>query len=144
MSDLVTLKRHYEDVVLKLPWEVGHPIALYPEALEARLVELEAQSEQYRDVGFRLMAALSKIDYLCGKPNEMQLSDYDLHGDEQLVVKAVERLTNNHMDREQALEYLDNCIRFWRKDTRDIAASYVDAFQSVRISLFGKLLPVEE
>lgn len=44
--------------------------------------------------------------------------------------------------------YLDNCIRFWRRkrdeDKREYAIFYVDAFQSVRKSIFGELLPVEE
>lgn len=50
--------------------------------------------------------------------------------------------------------YLDTAIRDWR-DTRDhrsgkdhldahTASCYVDAFQSMRMSLFGELLPVEE
>lgn len=38
----------------------------------------------------KLTYALSKIDYLCGEPNEMQSSAYDTHCDENLVVKAVE------------------------------------------------------
>ena len=55
-------------------------------------------------------------------------------------------------------EYLDNAIRKWRK-TRDdksmsptsseemesvIASCYIDAFQSVRMSLFGELLQTED
>lgn len=44
--------------------------------------------------------------------------------------------------------YLDNCIRYWRRkrdeDKCKFAVFYVDAFQSVRSSIFGKCLPVEE
>lgn len=42
--------------------------------------------------------------------------------------------------------YLDKCIRKWRKrrDTRgadhEVAPYYIDAFQSVRTSLFGEIL----
>ncbi|HEC66692.1 MAG TPA: hypothetical protein ENI23_15555 [bacterium] len=54
--------------------------------------------------------------------------------------------------KEAIREYLDGCIRYWR-DLRDAAESpeqaiqatcYVDAFQSVRTSLFGELLPSKE
>lgn len=59
------------------------------------------------------------------------------------------------MDEEQILGYLDNAIKSWRvrvKNAQGIhdpiaeeelreAKCYVDAFQSVRISLFGELLP---
>ncbi len=44
-------------------------------------------------------------------------------------------------------EYLDNCIVFWREQRESggemsaIAVYYVDAFQSMRTSLFGELLP---
>ena len=41
-------------------------------------------------------------------------------------------------------EYLDMCIRFWRgkrdEEKSNMAIYYVDAFQSVRISIFGELL----
>lgn len=43
--------------------------------------------------------------------------------------------------------YLDDCIVFWRKEKNTVdgdpvmAAYYIDAFQSVRVSLFGELLP---
>lgn len=45
-------------------------------------------------------------------------------------------------------EYLDNAITFWRikrdNENEPLAPAYIDAFQSVRISLFGELLPVKE
>jgi len=46
-------------------------------------------------------------------------------------------------------EYLDSCIKSWRDKrddvkfpevTREMAKHYIDAFQSVRISIFGELL----
>ena len=44
-------------------------------------------------------------------------------------------------------EYLDNNIRYWRKQTPkdpDFAYYYIDAYQSMRQSLFGERLPMEE
>ena len=48
-------------------------------------------------------------------------------------------------------KYLDKCIRYWRgkykesktREERVKAACYIDAFQSVRIFIFGKALPIE-
>lgn len=49
--------------------------------------------------------------------------------------------------------YLDTCIRHWRKKYRDsifdedgrgVAVCYIDAYQSVRMSLFGELLPLND
>lgn len=52
---------------------------------------------------------------------------------------------------DEVKEYLDNAIRSWREILNDrghpnneIAVFYCDAFQSVRVSLFGELLPQEE
>jgi len=41
-------------------------------------------------------------------------------------------------------EYLDQCIRFWRKVDYPFARYYINAFQSVRVSLFGELLNKEK
>lgn len=50
--------------------------------------------------------------------------------------------------------YLDECVVFWRKKRDNplikeqsrirMAEHYVDAFQSVRMSLFGELLSIKE
>lgn len=55
----------------------------------------------------------------------------------------------------EMLEYLNTCIRQWRierdnskrnwdTESQNVAECYVDAFQSVRMSFFGELLPPEE
>ena len=54
-------------------------------------------------------------------------------------------------EKEKVKEYLDDAIKVWRKRKEEakneedklIAICYVDAFQSVRISLFGELLGVD-
>lgn len=44
--------------------------------------------------------------------------------------------------------YLDNCIRYWRskrdKENCEYAIYYIDCFQSIRSSILGECLPVEE
>ena len=46
---------------------------------------------------------------------------------------------------EAVKEYLDKCITRWRGAARtDMRAHYVDAYQSVRLSIFGDLLPRDE
>lgn len=54
------------------------------------------------------------------------------------------------------MAYLDKAIEFWRRKRDEapftpegsklslMAAHYVDAFQSVRVSLFGDRLPIKE
>ena len=42
--------------------------------------------------GMRLIAALSRIDYICGSPNEYKVSGYDVHCNEDAVVERVQRL----------------------------------------------------
>ena len=55
--------------------------------------------------------------------------------------------------KEDVRNYLDHAITRWRKRVKDdgnseedtlVAMCYVDAFQSVRVSLFGELLPKDK
>lgn len=39
--------------------------------------------------GQELQSAISRISYIIGEPNEMEVSSYDLHYDETVVVEAV-------------------------------------------------------
>ena len=44
-------------------------------------------------------------------------------------------------------QYLDNCIRHWRKQERkgdETAKYYIDAYQSTRLTLFHEILPSED
>jgi hypothetical protein len=55
--------------------------------------------------------------------------------------------------KKEVKNYLDSVIIFWRKQrddkiTRGIdnqqEVCYIDAYQSVRVSLFGEMLPIDE
>ena len=72
-------------------------------ALEDRVKVLEAENEQMRKGGMEAQAALSRIDYLCGPPNDMGVSGFDLHCDPAQVVKAVEDRVKVLADAGQAL-----------------------------------------
>ncbi len=43
-------------------------------------------------------------------------------------------------------EYLDKCITHWRRSAPpcEMRNHYIDAFQSVRVSIFGELLPKDK
>lgn len=59
------------------------------------------------------------------------------------------------LEKDSVRSYLDGCIRYWRGKKKEailqksdeeklIAMCYIDAFQSVRSSLFGEILPLED
>lgn len=56
------------------------------------------------------------------------------------------------MTEQEFLSYLDRAIRIWRQKKEEaiavcdkqIASCYIDAFQSVRVSVFGELLSMED
>lgn len=63
--------------------------------------------------GLKLQAALSRISYLCGEPNEMECGPYDLHCDEDAVVEQVralrQQLANERDHQFRALHEPDVC-----------------------------------
>lgn len=54
--------------------------------------EIREEHARFKAAGERLAAALSRISYLCGPPNAMGVSEYDVCPDEAVVVDRVERL----------------------------------------------------
>ena len=61
-------------------------------AWAARLEALQAENDRFRAAGRKLEAALSRIDYFCGEPNEMGVSGYDVLCDEDVVIQNVAAL----------------------------------------------------
>jgi hypothetical protein len=82
------------------------------------LHQLRAENERVRQACLEMNAALSRIDYACGTPNEMGVSEYDLHCDPVLVVARVEalaasvqRLVQNAAARERVLNRQHDLLR---------------------------------
>lgn len=50
------------------------------------------ENNRLRKAMQRMSAALSRIDYMCDKPNEMEVSGYDVHCNEQAVVDHVQKV----------------------------------------------------
>jgi len=69
-----------------------------------------------------------------------------LHGRDEGPGVAVRSDEVIPFDRGEIKAYLDRCIAFWRDKRKEgewMATFYIDAFQSVRTSIFGELLPEE-
>lgn len=72
---------------------------------------------------------------------------------ESTEMEVVDRVADRVVATIEALlvDYLDGAIRAWRSidrqpdhELQSIAAYYIDAYQAVRMSMLGELLPVEE
>jgi len=72
--------------------------------------KLEDENRRLRDAHKQLSRALSRIDYLCAPPNSQETSAYDVHQDEELVVKAVQRLQKRIEELEQEQKLHDTAI----------------------------------
>jgi hypothetical protein len=80
--------------------ELGLPPTMRPQEGELRRIMQHAQdaraaqadAERLRAACVRLAVALSQIDYACGEPNDMRASGYDVHCDEEIVVRNVEAM----------------------------------------------------
>lgn len=46
-------------------------------------------AERYKQGCIKLSSAIDRIDYACGDPNDMEVSDYAIHQDEEQVVRRV-------------------------------------------------------
>lgn len=58
----------------------------------AAIRALEAERDQLKAACIELNAALSRIDYVLGEPNEMECSSYDVHANPEAVVARVAAL----------------------------------------------------
>jgi hypothetical protein len=81
----------------------------------------------------KLTHALSRISYLCGEPNEMQVSEYDTHCDADLVVNSVKERLEGAKNLHNALTTSTWLLRNIKShvhmypDQRNIVANQIDA-----------------
>lgn len=95
--------------------------------------------------GMKFDAALSRIDYLCGEPNEMECSGYDVHKNEDAVVEHVRLLKERFAALEERLEIaetnnLNDTIAFnmLRKEHADLEKWFADANKKIYyLELYG-------
>lgn len=81
--------KHYDALLAALKTETERA-----ENNATRSSENYERAERLGDACRKLSAALSRIDYICGEPNEMECSGYDVHMNEGAVVEHVRvRLT---------------------------------------------------
>jgi hypothetical protein len=59
--------------------------------MEEELAYARQRIEKLERGCIELSYALGRIDYICSAPNEYEVSDYDVHQNEDLVITAVER-----------------------------------------------------
>lgn len=64
-----------------------------------------------------MSTALSKIGYACEKPNEMEVSAYDVHCDEAEVVKQVQELRRQ---RDELYAIVFKSGRLWTESQREL------------------------
>lgn len=126
----------------KLPQTVCADLCAKLEALEAHkaaapLCEKHAPNGGARSgclvcSGMRLSGALSKIDYICGEPNEYEFSQYDADFDEARVVGRVKTLRAKLEAAEKAIKDHNDCCQnaCGRGDQEAVACKYRPYFEA--------------
>lgn len=69
----------------------------------------------------KLSFALSQISYLCGAPNEMRVSEYDTHFNEEEVVKQVDQLRAELSEANQKLNLWETGLAIHRHTNAELA-----------------------
>jgi len=70
---------------------------------ELRESKANAYAAKYRDGCISLSHSIDRIDYLCGEPNEMGVSDYCVHQNDEAVVERVRQLRKERDELREAL-----------------------------------------
>lgn len=91
-------------------------------------------------VGERLQASLSRISYVCGDPNEMEVSSYDAHYDEASVVEQVRSLRAQNEAKDALLRQAVEALEQAKHNTThgQIAWNCKEAIAAIRQHLEGR------
>jgi len=76
--------------------------------VRAEVEPLKAEIERLRSACIELNSAVSRIDYAFGEPNEMEVSEYDIHADPEAVIRrANERVAQRRSDNDDLARSYD-------------------------------------
>lgn len=87
-------------------------------AAQAELAELRERNERLKKGCIELNLAIDRIDYACGEPNEMEVSDYAVHQNEEAVVERVKTMLAQLRAAQEWKDLPDAVGWWWQCDAR--------------------------
>ena len=75
------------------------------------IAEITAYANKCREGCISLSHSIDRIDYLCGEPNEVGVSDYCIHQNDAAVVERVKKLRQERDDMREAIREAHRVLR---------------------------------